>query len=238
VEVDRTPPLVLGHLGERDPHQPPQLPLAHAGELRQGPIQVDGGPRPQLPGQGIPEHLGAGLVWLARGQLSNPTDVAVYPQQVPATTIDDDGNQITAITASKRGALAVTYTRADGLTVQALTAHLKSKLLTFPGHDPQHSQFDTRDEAVRARFGLYALNQRAAEAVTIRAWATEQLQGHGQKRHLLVCGDLNDTPRPPPPSSCLGVPAPSWAPEGSTSRTGVTATGCGTWPPRCPPATR
>jgi hypothetical protein len=60
--------------------------------------------------------------WLARGQLSNPTDVAVYPQQVPATTIDDDHNQITA----------VTYTRADGLVVQALTAHLKSKLLTFP----------------------------------------------------------------------------------------------------------
>jgi hypothetical protein len=71
--------------------------------------------------------------WLARGQLSSPADVAVYPQQVPATTIDDHGNQITAITASNRGALAVTYTRGDGLTVQALTAHLKSKLLTFPG---------------------------------------------------------------------------------------------------------
>jgi hypothetical protein len=42
-----------------------------------------------------------------------PTDVFVYPHQVPATTIDDDGNQITAITAAKRGALAVTYTRAD-----------------------------------------------------------------------------------------------------------------------------
>ena len=65
-----------------------------------------------------------GLGWLARGQLSTPADVAVYPQQVPATTVDDHGNQITAITAAKRGALAVTYTRADGLTVQAVTAHL------------------------------------------------------------------------------------------------------------------
>jgi hypothetical protein len=102
--------------------------------------------------------------------LAGPTDVFVYPHQVPATTIDDDGNQITAITAAKRGALAVTYSRADGLVVQALTVHLKSKLLSFPGHDPQHPQFDTRDEAVRARFGLYALNQRAAEAATIRAW--------------------------------------------------------------------
>jgi hypothetical protein len=44
---------------------------------------------------------------------SNPTEVAVYPHQVPATTVDDDHNQITAITAAKCGALAVTYTRTD-----------------------------------------------------------------------------------------------------------------------------
>jgi len=61
-----------------------------------------------------PDPRGIRVGWLARGQLSNPTDVAVYPQRVPATTIDDDGNQITAITAAKRGALAVTYTRGDG----------------------------------------------------------------------------------------------------------------------------
>lgn len=92
------------------------------------------------------------------------------------------------------------------MTVHALTAHLKSKLLTFPGPDPHHPQFDTRDEAVRARFGLYALNQRAAEAVTIRAWATEQLQGHGQQRHVLVCGDLNDTPQAATTQILLGPP--------------------------------
>lgn len=144
--------------------------------------------------------------WLARGQLAGPTDVFVYPHQVPATTIDDDGNQITAITAAKRGALAVAYTRADGLVVHALTAHLKSKLLSFPGHDPAHPQFDTHDEAVRARFGLYALNQQAAEAATVRAWATDQLQGHGQERHVLVCGDLNDTPQAATTQLLLGRP--------------------------------
>ena len=153
-----------------------------------------------------PDPRGIRVGWLARGQLSNPTDVAVYPPQVPATTIDDDGNQITAITAAKRGALAVTYTRSDGLTVHALTAHLKSKLLTFPGRDGQPSQFDTRDEALRARFGLYALNQRAAEAVTVRAWATEQLHGQGQQRHVLVCGDLNDTPQAATTQILLGPP--------------------------------
>jgi hypothetical protein len=52
-----------------------------------------------------PDPRGIRVGWLARGQLSNPTDIAVYPQRVPATTIDDDHNQITAITASQaRGA--------------------------------------------------------------------------------------------------------------------------------------
>jgi hypothetical protein len=49
---------------------------------------------------------------------------------VPATTVDDHRTQLTAC---KRGALAVTYTRGDGLTVHALTAHLKSKLLSSWG---------------------------------------------------------------------------------------------------------
>lgn len=153
-----------------------------------------------------PDDRGIRVGWLSRGQLTDPADVAVYPPGVPATTVDDHGNVITAITASKRGALAVTYTRSDGLTVHALTAHLKSKLLSFPGHDPQHPRFDTRDEGERARFGLYALDQRAAEAAAVRAWATDQLQGHGQQRHVLVCGDLNDTPQAATTQLLLGPP--------------------------------
>jgi hypothetical protein len=154
-----------------------------------------------------PDTRGIRVGWLARGQLSDPTDVFVYPHQVPVTTIDDDDNQITAITASKRGALAVTYTRGDGLTVHALTAHLKSKLLTFPGHDPQHPLFDTHDEAEPARFGLYTLHQRTAEATTIRAWATEQLQGHGQLRHVLICA-LDSTESLPSEGSRASPPTP------------------------------
>ncbi len=150
-----------------------------------------------------PDDRGIRVGWLSTGQLTGPADVAAYPHGVPATTVDDQG---TTITAAKRGALAVTYTRGDGLTVHALTAHLKSKLLTFPGHDPQHPRFDTRDEGERARFGLYALNQRAAEAATVRAWATGQLQGQGQQRHVLVCGDLNDTAQAATTQLLLGPP--------------------------------
>lgn len=150
-----------------------------------------------------PDERGIRVGWLSRGQLTGPTDVADYPHGVPATTVDDQG---TMITATKRGALAVTYTRGDGLTVHALAAHLKSKLLSFPGPGPGHSRFDTHDEGERARFGLYALDQRAAEAATVRAWATDQLQGQGQQRHVLVCGDLNDTPQAATTQLLLGPP--------------------------------
>jgi hypothetical protein len=63
-----------------------------------------------------PDDRGIRVGWLFKWQLTNPTDVAVYPQGVPATTVDDHGTQITA---AKRGALAVTYTRGDGLQVHA-----------------------------------------------------------------------------------------------------------------------
>jgi endonuclease/exonuclease/phosphatase family metal-dependent hydrolase len=179
-----------------------------------------------------PDPRGIRVGWLARGQLSNPTEVAAYPHQVPATTIDDDDNQIAAITAAKRGAPAVTYTRADGLVVHAVTAHLKSKLLSFPGHDPHHPQFDTRNEAVRARFGLYALNQRAAEAVTVRTWATDQLQDQGQQRHVLVCGDLNDTPQ------AATTPAPTGPSRFSTGHRRVQPAGLGRRQPAGEPGSK
>lgn len=150
-----------------------------------------------------PDERGIRVGWLSTGQLTGSADVFRYPDGVPATKVDDQGPPISE---AKRGALAITYTRGDGLTVQALTAHLKSKLLTFPGHDPQHPRFDTKDEGERARFGLYALDQRAAEAAAVRAWATDQLQGQGQQRHVLVCGDLNDTLQAATTQLLLGPP--------------------------------
>src|SRR3954467_3849701 len=94
----------------------------------------------------------------------------------------------TALTQLGRGALAVTYTTPDGVQVRALTVHLKSKLLSFPG-----GRFDTTDEGERVRYGVYALHRRAAEAAAVRAWAPAELAGDWQNKPLLVCGDLNDT---------------------------------------------
>jgi hypothetical protein len=70
--------------------------------------------------------------------------------------IDDDGNQITTTTPAKRGRWQSPTSAVTAWWCRP-TAHLKSKLLTFPGRDPDHPQFDARHEAVRARFGLEPL---------------------------------------------------------------------------------
>ncbi len=87
-----------------------------------------------------------------------------------------------------RGALAVTVQSGSG-PITLVTTHLKSKLLSFPG-----GRFSPRDEFERNRFEVYALNRRAVEAATVRAYCNSLLQGEGTSRHLVVLGDLNDGP--------------------------------------------
>ncbi len=122
--------------------------------------------------------------WLSRWPLTDVEQVIDLPADLPPVTIDDDG---TTITQAGRGALAVTATTGDGVAVRAVCAHLKSKLLTFPG-----GRFDTRDEGERARYGVYALTRRAAEAAALREWATTALAGAWVGRPVVLCGDLND----------------------------------------------
>jgi endonuclease/exonuclease/phosphatase family metal-dependent hydrolase len=123
--------------------------------------------------------------WLSPGDLSDVQEVVDLPAALSPVTVDDSG---TAMTQLGRGALAVTYTTTAGTTIRALTAHLKSKLLTFPGH-----QFNTKDETERVRYGVYARDRRAAEAAAVRDWATASPAGAWAAKPLLVCGDLNDT---------------------------------------------
>ena len=106
-----------------------------------------------------------------------------------------------------RGALRVRV-NIDGRDVDLVSCHLKSKLLTFPG-----GRFSPRDEGERARFAGYALYRRAAEAVTLRAFANRLLDGHGRERAVIVLGDLNDEPAAAttqillgPPGSEIGTP--------------------------------
>ena len=102
-------------------------------------------------------------------------------------------------------------TPGDGITWCCQTAISQLRQSLQKSHT--HPRFDTHDEGERARFGLYALGQRAAEAATVRAWATDRLQSDGQQRHVLVCGDLNDTPKAATTQLLLG-------PSGSQLGTG------------------
>jgi hypothetical protein len=84
VEVDRPAPLELGHLGIGDPNQPPQFGLAHADLAGQGTLDGDGGPAPQFRGQGVPQHLGLGVI--ARGAQRLPQPWVVLVVAVPAAS--------------------------------------------------------------------------------------------------------------------------------------------------------
>lgn len=136
--------------------------------------------------------------WLTPGDLADVEDVVDLPTALSPVKVADDG---TTLSQLGRGALAVTVTTAAGTRVRALTAHLKSKLLSYPG-----GRFDTHDETERARYGAYALNRRAAEAAALRDWATTALAGDWADQPLLVCGDLNDTPEAATTQLIFGPP--------------------------------
>lgn len=89
-----------------------------------------------------------------------------------------------------RGALAVTVTTDAGVPVRLITAHLKSKLLTYPG-----GRFFPHNEDERARYAAYALARHGAEAAALRVALTNALGGHGEDRAVTCTGDLNDTPQ-------------------------------------------
>src|SRR3954469_3346728 len=94
--------------------------------------------------------------WLTRGALSDVEEIIDLPAALSPVKVEDDG---TTMTKLGRGAVAVTTTTATGIRVRALTVHLKSKLLSFPG-----GRFSTNDEDERARYGVYALNRRGGAA--------------------------------------------------------------------------
>jgi endonuclease/exonuclease/phosphatase family protein len=159
--------------------------------------------------------------FLSRHQMATVEQVSAFPEPIAPVQADDEG---TTIDAMPRGALRVSIS-ADGHELDLVACHLKSKLLSFPGG------FQPKDEGERARYGDYALARRAAEAVTVRAFADTLLDGHGKERPVVVLGDLTDEPLPATTQILLGPPGPSWRPPASTNRIEATACASGTSPP-------
>src|SRR5262249_9571023 len=89
------------------------------------------------------------VAWLTPRQITDPADILAFPAHLQPVQVDDHG---TTQTQMGRGAVAITVQSDSGTSVRLITAHLKSKLLTFPGN-----RFTPHDEDERARFAAYAM---------------------------------------------------------------------------------
>jgi len=104
-------------------------------------------------------------------------------QGVEVHRFDNNGN-VQVMQQFSRPAFRITVAH-DGGQIDIVTAHLKSKLLTFGGN------FSTTDETLRAHTAYFALERRAAEATSLREYVTDLLAAG---RDVVVLGDLNDGP--------------------------------------------
>lgn len=160
-------------------------------EPLQGLQQALGGAYPHRAVSAFPDGRGIRVAFLSKHAVDEQTDMVDFP---PGPVLDI--HDLTAagdprpINRMGRGALRVRVTK-DGLTVDLITAHLKSKLLSFPR--PGGTSFVPRDEGERARVAGIALMRRMAEAVTLRIRANGLLEGN-DRTPLLLLGDFNDVP--------------------------------------------
>ena len=134
-----------------------------------------------------PDGRGIRVAIASRRPLIGVDQVTSFPAGLGPVQVNDVGGTITGL---GRPALKVTV-NSGARDVHVLAVHLKSKLLSFPG-----GRFSTRDETERARYAVYALHRRAAEAAGVRAYVSDLLAvPKGQSvPAVVVAGDLNDNP--------------------------------------------
>ena len=133
-----------------------------------------------------PDGRGNRVAFLTRNAPAQPPqqiDQWQLPQGVEVRRFDDNGN-IEVVPQFSRPAFQITVAH-NGDEIDVITAHLKSKLLTYRGN------FSTSDETLRADTAYFALQRRAAEATSLRKRVTTLLTAG---RHVVVLGDLNDGP--------------------------------------------
>ncbi|MCI4066137.1 endonuclease/exonuclease/phosphatase family protein [Micromonospora sp. R77] len=145
------------------------------------------------PWQGVvsahPDHRGIRVAVLARHPLTEEAQVTALPPAGLPAVPDVDGQTLTHL---GRGAVQVHVDCGDrGLRL--VTAHLKSKLLTYPG-----GRRYPLNEDERARGAGYALLRRSAEAVAVRVHLNTVLASSAVDGQpgvpTILCGDFNDGP--------------------------------------------
>jgi endonuclease/exonuclease/phosphatase family metal-dependent hydrolase len=129
------------------------------------------------------------VAFLSKLELKRRMDITNFPAGPLASVADFGGKSITTM---GRGGLKVEIELQNGVTIRLVTAHLKSKLLTFP-REGGGTSFQPRDENERAFGAGIALMRRAAEAVTVRTLINGEMKASPDV-HTIVLGDMNDEP--------------------------------------------
>jgi len=140
-----------------------------------------------------PDGRGIRVGFLAKLPMQHHEDLFALPLDgLPVVPGTDSLGAATKVATMGRGALHIRLQPRPGLTLHCIAAHLKSKLLSYPGSNGQ-SRFAPHDEGERARVAGFALLRRTAEAVALRIYANRLLAAH-PKDGVIVLGDLNDGP--------------------------------------------
>lgn len=140
----------------------------------------------------FPDARGIRVAFLSNLAFEEAEDISAFPLAGLPTVIGiDNEGKPTSLASFGRGALRVLVKPKKNFPVHLVTAHLKSKLLTFPPTKSGKTRFDTDDENERSRVAGFALLRRTAEAVALRVKANELLEGNS-KNALILLGDMND----------------------------------------------
>jgi endonuclease/exonuclease/phosphatase family metal-dependent hydrolase len=138
------------------------------------------------------DQRGIRVAFLSALKIEQYEDISIFPTAgLPAVIGIDHEGKPTSQTNLGRGALRVLIKPKKNFPVHLITAHLKSKLLTFPPTKSGKTRFDTDDENERSRVAGLALLRRTAEAVALRVKANELLESNS-KNALILLGDMND----------------------------------------------
>jgi hypothetical protein len=200
---------------------------------------------------GQPDSRGIRVAILSRLPLLNIADVSPFPAGVRAVQFKDEifddpatAEDEAATHEMGRSALEVSV-EVDGTPVTVVTAHFKSKLISYARLQGLvgGSQFSPNDEGERLRYAGYALFRRAGEAMTVRdrldtvlADPNDPTVSAGSEPSCsAVTSTTNPTPPPPRSSTARPVPRSTRPPapvfNGPTRTTG---TACSTSPPSSP----
>lgn len=150
---------------------------------------LEGYPHRATSAFGDGRHIRVGM--LSKLAIDQTEDIVNFPAG-PALRIFDlkEGGATPKVTRMSRGALRIRVSKA-GMDIHVITAHLKSKLLSYPR--PGALRFTPATEAQRAQIGGIALHKRTAEAVTLRLRINSFLTNNATSP-LVLMGDFNDVP--------------------------------------------